>query len=77
MSEGLPITETIERPREDEFGQVFTYAVTGDATVHKVWVDNTSPYGGIWLESNDGSLVVIPDRMRKLLAKRVRDATFR
>lgn len=68
------IEESSTLPPEEEFCRVYRYRTTGDSTVAALWVD---AMGGVWLESNDGQKVVVPAEVRKLLAKRLRDATFR
>ena len=42
---------------------------TGDATITKIWQDIQK---SIWLESNDGTQIVIPFRYRKFIGSRIK-----
>ena len=68
------IEETSTLPPEEEFCRVYHNRTTGDSTVAALWLD---AFGGVWLESNDGQKVVVPGEVRKLLAKRLKEANYR
>jgi hypothetical protein len=71
------IKETHDRPEDTDYSQEFRYETEGACTVRRIWVDETLMGHGFWLESNDGQRVLIPEDLRKLLAKRCRELTFR
>jgi hypothetical protein len=70
------IRETLEPSEEEGYSQTFVYDTDGACTVKRLWVDET-PAHGVWLESVDGQRVKVPECLRKLVAKRVRDASYR
>lgn len=68
---------TEERIRRDDpdYAQEFRYeGGAGPCGLRALWVD---AHGGCWLESEDGQRVVIPPAIRRLVAGRVREATYR
>jgi len=70
------IRETLEPSEDEDFCQMFRYATDGACAISKLWVDET-PEHGIWMESNDGQRVKVPECLRRLIAKRVKEAMFR
>lgn len=67
--------ETTHRPQDPDYPVEYKFdGATGACTVRSVWIDK---FGGAWLESVDGQHVVIPPEVRRLVAKRIKEATFR
>ncbi len=65
------IRETVHTPEDPDYAREYRYATTGACTVARVWAD---VYGGVWI---DGQRVVVPAEIRRLVARRVREAQLR
>jgi len=58
-----------EAAKDKDYPPVITFETTGDATVHEVWRDQVfnqdtgAPIRNLWLRSNDGDLVVVPEKL--------------
>jgi hypothetical protein len=63
--------ETVREPDEPEYSRVYEYDTTGACTVKALWLSGRC----VWLESVDGQRVVIPEDMRKLISKRIREVS--
>lgn len=70
------IREILEPSEDPDYAQAFRYETDGASTIKLLWVDET-PEHGVWLISNDGQKVKIPECLRKLVSKRLREATFK
>lgn len=53
------------------------FKTDGPHTIASLHVDlDMLGHHGVWIESNDGQLIKIPEELRKLVAKRLREATY-
>lgn len=70
------IKETHDRPEDADYSQEFRYNENEKAPllVRRVWVD---AFNNFWLQSIDGNILVVPESHRKIVSKRMREATFR
>lgn len=72
------IKETISPSPGEDHCMEFRYETgEGACLIKRAWVDETEGGHSFWIESQDGQRVVIPEELRKLIAKRCREATFR
>jgi hypothetical protein len=64
----------VPAPENDsDYVSSYDYETTGPCTIKSVHVDQQS---SIWITSNDGQKIVIPQSLRKPVAKRIREAFF-
>ena len=66
--------ETTHLPEDEDYAREYLYATDSPITIARAWADAE---GGFWIESNDGQHISIPFGLRRLVAKRVKEATFR
>ena len=65
---------SVSVPEDTDMCKICTLPTVSPLCVKNVHVD---ALGGVWMETVDGTRVVIPAEWRKLVAKWVREGTYR